>query len=109
MFKEVRHRPIFILGMPRSGTTLIEQIISNHTQVHGAGELPLMGRICSPFHLGSQAINSDNIRLARKTYLDELAKVSNGSHFVTDKMPQNFLFIGFILKAIPEASNPRYA
>ena len=97
------HTPIFILGMPRSGTTLVEQMISSHSQVHGAGELLILHRLAVPLDLGEQPINSDNILKLRKAYLNELGKVSAGSNFVTDKMPQNFQYIGLILKALPEA------
>ena len=97
------HKPIFILGMPRSGTTIVEQIISSHSQVHGAGELLILHRLAVPLDLGEQPINSDNILKLRKAYLNELGKVSAGSNFVTDKMPQNFQYIGLILKALPEA------
>jgi len=95
--------PIFILGMPRSGTTLVEQIISAHPKVQGAGELNFLKRFGVPIRRSSQAINSDNILQFRKTYLDELEKFSNAKPLVTDKMPQNFLLIDLILKALPEA------
>jgi len=95
--------PIFILGMLRSGTTLVEQIISIHSQVHGAGELPFLGRFSDTLSHGNQTVNSDNVLQIRNTYLNELNKVSNECPFVTDKMPQNFLHIGLILKALPEA------
>jgi tetratricopeptide (TPR) repeat protein len=101
--KGAPHTPIFILGMPRSGTTLVEQIISSHSHVHGAGELEILRRLAAPFNFGNKMINSDSIFQLRKAYLDELAKVSNGSNFVTDKMPRNFQYIGLILKALPEA------
>ena len=95
--------PIFILGMPRSGTTLVEQIISSHSTVYGAGELPFLARFGDPLILGDQIVNSDNILQMRNAYLCELENVSNGCQFVTDKMPQNFLQIGLLLKALPEA------
>ena len=95
--------PIFILGMLRSGTTLVEQIISNHSQVHGAGELPFLGLFGSSLSLGNQMINSDNILQIRNAYLGELVKVSSGAPFVTDKMPHNFQNIALISKALPEA------
>ena len=97
------HTPIFILGMPRSGTTLVEQIISSHSHVFGAGELAHLNRLASSLHLGNQIINSDSIFQVRIAYLTELEKVSDGSPFVTDKMPNNFLYIDLILKALPEA------
>ncbi|MDA9765646.1 sulfotransferase [Alphaproteobacteria bacterium] len=97
------HTPIFILGMPRSGTTLVEQIISSHSQVHGAGELSCFGSLATPLNLGNRIINPDSIFQVRDAYLNALGKVSNGSPLVTDKTPNNFLHIGLILKAIPEA------
>ncbi|MDA8689342.1 tetratricopeptide repeat protein, partial [Rhodobacteraceae bacterium] len=101
--KATTNTPIFILGMPRSGTTLVEQIISSHSQVRGAGELPFLGRFGSSLCYGNQIINLENILKMRNAYLNELIKVSNECPFVTDKMPQNFLFIGLLLKALPEA------
>ena len=95
--------PIFILGMPRSGTTLVEQIISSHHQVQGAGSYHLWGVFGSSFCLGDQMLNSYNASKIRKLYSTELAKVSHGKLFVTDKMPQNFLYISLILKVLPEA------
>mgnify|MGYP001405946727 CR=1 FL=1 len=89
--------------MPRSGTTLVEQIISSHSQVHGAGELPFASRFGNSLSLGNQKINSDNLLQMRNAYLDELVNVSSGAPFVTDKMPHNFLLIGLLLKALPEA------
>ena len=101
--KAAPHTPIFILGMPRSGTTLVEQIISSHSQVHGAGELPIFRRLAAQLNFGNQIINSDSIFQVRMAYLNKLEKVSGGSCFVTDKMPHNFEYIGLILKALPEA------
>ena len=97
------NNPIFIVGMPRSGTTLVEQIISSHSQVHGAGELLFMDRFGASLSRGSQTINSKNVLQTRNAYLNELKKVSNGCEFVTDKMPHNFLYTGLILEALPEA------
>ena len=95
--------PIFILGMPRSGTTLVEQIISCHSQVHGAGELSFLSRFGAKFSHGLEEISSDTLLNVRNSYLEELWKVSNNKNFVIDKMPHNFLHIGLILKALPEA------
>ena len=101
--KATKNTPIFILGMLRSGTTLVEQIISSHSQVHGAGELPFLSKYFSAMSKGNQIVNSENIFKIREAYLDELEQVSDGFPFVTDKMPQNFLHIGLLLKALPEA------
>ena len=102
-FDSAINTPIFILGMPRSGTTLVEQIVSSHSQVYGAGELTFLNRFSGSLSLGNQVVNSDNVLQIRNAYLTELDKVSNGCPFVTDKMPQNFLYIGLIFKAFPEA------
>ena len=95
--------PIFILGMPRSGTTLVEQIVSSHSQVCGAGELSFLDRFGGKLCLGDEVISSKNLLEVRKAYLNELKKVSENKPFVTDKMPHNFINIGVIVKALPEA------
>ena len=102
-FEVALQTPIFILGMPRSGTTLVEQIVSSHSQVHGAGELSFLERFGARLSLGAREINSDNLIKVRTAYLTEIKKVSENKPFLTDKMPHNFLYIGLILKALPEA------
>jgi tetratricopeptide (TPR) repeat protein len=97
------HTPIFILGMPRSGTTLVEQIISCHSQVHGAGELNFLDRFGSSIARGAKPLTTDNITMLRIKYLKELGRISNGHQFVVDKMPQNFFYVGLIFKVFPEA------
>ncbi|MEM9470129.1 MAG: tetratricopeptide repeat protein [Pseudomonadota bacterium] len=93
--------PIFIVGMPRSGTTLTEQIISSHPDVFGAGELPDIMR--TKRHIGDLKI--ENLEEAGKTYL-ELASARNKSgkfKRITDKMPGNYLNIGLITSILPDA------
>ena len=96
-------RPIFILGMPRSGTTLVEQIISSHTRVTGAGELNQVRRFGLDLAIGETSSNKESILEFRDNYLLELGKLSKGNQCVTDKMPHNFLFIPLICAALPEA------
>ena len=95
--------PIFILGMPRSGTSLVEQIISSHANVVGAGELKYIAQFGKKLPLDCKSINIEAISEFRQRYLSELSRLSNGKHFVTDKMPHNFLFIPLICAAFPEA------
>ena len=95
--------PIFIIGMPRSGTTLVEQIISSHSKVTGAGELKYISRYGLQLAVGSSSINAKVLEEFREKYLAELSKVSNGNYFITDKLPQNFCFIPLICAAFPEA------
>ena len=101
--KTVSAIPIFILGMPRSGTTLIEQIISSHSQVTAAGELRFIQQFGSEMAVDAHKLNKMNLFQLRKQYLAKIAPIADGSMFFTDKMPQNFLFIGLICRAFPEA------
>jgi len=107
-YKPLNVRPIFIVGMPRSGTTLVEQIISNHHKVHGAGELPTMDNLVAPILNGylsnNNALSEKDYLLLRQRYLYcHLSDLNSSESFITDKMPTNFENIGFILKAFPEA------
>ncbi len=104
--------PIFILGMPRSGTTLVEQILASHPQVHGAGELETLRQIIlNDFDKGNgvdfpestkQADGAD-FECAGIKYTRDSRKRSLDSQFVTDKMPDNFKYIGLIKLMLPDA------
>ena len=95
--------PIFIVGMPRSGTTLVEQIISSHSQVTGAGELSYAAQFGAAIAAGLSEANNESMLDFRSKYLKKLRSVSNGNLIVTDKMPQNFRYIGLLAAAFPEA------
>ena len=95
--------PIFIIGMPRSGTTLVEQIISSHLQVTGAGELNFAKQFGAAIATGITEVNNQSLLDFRHNYLSKLQNVSNGNLIVTDKMPQNFRYIGLLAAAFPEA------
>lgn len=101
-------RPIFIVGMPRSGTSLVEQIISSHYAVHGAGELLDFRNILTPIldnHLnkGGESFLEKDMMIIRRGYLDFLKSLKSEENIITDKMPMNFRLLGFILSAMPEA------
>ena len=95
--------PIFIVGLPRSGTTIVEQIISSHSKVTGAGELNFAAQFGSSIARGLSDSNIDSLINFRERYLFKLQSVSNGNLIVTDKMPQNFRYIGLLAAAFPEA------
>ncbi len=95
--------PIFIVGMPRSGTTLVEQIISSHSQVSGAGELLSAIIFGDSIARGLSELDSNTLLNFRESYLRILQATSNGSARVTDKMPQNFLYLGLLAAAFPDA------
>jgi tetratricopeptide (TPR) repeat protein len=101
-------RPIFIIGMLRSGTTLTEQILASHSQVYGGGELGTLTEVVLPILNAAQEssgfeLESRQIKAVRDGYLAELNGLGAEERFVTDKMPLNFRWVGFILTAIPEA------
>ena len=97
------HTPIFIVGMPRSGTTLAEQIISSHPLVTGAGELGLAAQFGSRLAAGTTSINGEALASFREQYIGGLRQFSEGNAIVTDKMPQNFALLGLITAALPDA------
>lgn len=106
-------RPIFIIGMPRSGTSLVEQILASHPQVHGGGELSLLndiseqaaqaeppGRGDYPGCLDAMSLRACN-ELARR-YLEGILRLNAAARYVTDKMPTNFFFLGTIRMLFPD-------
>ena len=101
-------RPIFIVGMPRSGTSLVEQIISSHHEVYGAGEVNNFHNIIMPI-IEKHAVNenynlkNDEFALIRKQYSNSLERFYANEKVITDKWILNFKFIGFILSAFPES------
>jgi len=92
--------PIFILGMPRSGTSLIEQIISNNNVVFGGGELNTIHEELKKI-IDSPTIEND-IDFVRERYLKKLDRFSD-KNYIIDKLPLNFLWVGYILKIFPYA------
>ncbi len=103
-------RPVFIVGMPRSGTTLVEQILASHPQVYGAGELTLLARsIIAEFPMpdgvdftGALAdASAEKFRNVARSYLEGLP--GGDVDRVTDKLPNNFLNVGMIRILFPRA------
>ena len=97
------HQPIFIVGMPRSGTTLIEQIISCHSKVYGAGELLFFSNYGANVATGLGEISMQSLLKLREKYLKQIKTQAPNVPFITDKAPHNFLFIALILSVFPEA------
>jgi len=104
--------PILIVGMPRSGTSLAEQIIASHSRVAAAGELRDLSDIAR--HIGSVpqtppvitdpgVITSQKISRHQRAYLSTLRKIAKGVDRVTDKMPTNFLYLGLAQVMLPGA------
>ena len=95
--------PVFIVGMPRSGTTLVEQIISSHPLVTGAGELPFVSQYGRSLAVEQSPVGSEALTTFSQQYRNALQNRSGGNPVVTDKMPQNFRYLGLIAAALPDA------
>jgi tetratricopeptide (TPR) repeat protein len=106
-FKPSKIQPIFIVGMPRSGTSLVEQIISSHQKTYGAGELSTLNNLIMPIVndciIQDKKVSDDDYLKIRNEYLGHISRLNAPETIITDKMPTNFRYIGFILKAFPEA------
>jgi tetratricopeptide (TPR) repeat protein len=106
-------RPVFIVGLPRSGTTLIEQILASHSQVFGAGELRyardtfeslprVMSREATPIECIPNVDRATASRLAQR-HLERLRALDDQAPRVVDKMPDNYLYLGLIATLFPRA------
>lgn len=103
--------PIFIVGMPRSGSSLVEQILASHSAVFGAGELKLLPQLCAdgarrrgrPFPGYFREMSESDWAGLGREYLDALRQRSPDTPRITDKLPENFRFIGAIHCALPRA------
>jgi tetratricopeptide (TPR) repeat protein len=107
--------PVFILGMPRSGSSLVEQILASHPDVYGAGELndlvkvfesiskPVGKKQSDTFPQGLLELDSGAFADLGKQYISRIRRYSADAKFITDKMPHNFLRIGFIRTILPNA------
>ena len=105
-------QPLFIVGMPRSGTSLVEQILASHSKVYGAGELKSVGTLLAPILSNRSDQNAsrewrqltrNELKRIHDGYLEKLTALKVPEKIITDKMPLNFRWIGFILSAFPEA------
>ena len=104
---------IFILGMPRSGTSLVEQIISSHSNVFGAGELPILSSIIKENFINEDKLsiknfneiinNKSKLMNLRNDYREFINNFHFKEKFITDKAPLNFRWIGFIKILFPNA------
>jgi tetratricopeptide (TPR) repeat protein len=97
--------PVLIVGMPRSGTTLVEQIVSSHPEVRAGGELNFWNERGAAWHqAGPAGTEAPFLRQAAAHYLRVLRAIGPRSARVTDKMPFNFLWVGLIHLAFPRAT-----
>jgi tetratricopeptide (TPR) repeat protein len=99
-------RPVFIVGMPRSGTTLVEQILASHPQFAGAGELPTLRQVIEQTGQFPNTVagwTDEAWRRIGTDYLRATHQAAAGKSHLIDKMPSNFLYAGIIARALPNA------
>ena len=92
--------PVFIVGMPRSGTTLVEQIAASHPGVHGAGELDAIAGLVQPFPEATAGLDAADMA---GRHLARLSGLAADAVRVIDKTPLNFLYLGLIALLFPKA------
>jgi hypothetical protein len=104
--------PVFVLGMPRSGTTLVEQILSSHPQVAGVGELDEIKRLLTALAKSMEVdinvhlpliLNPSRMRSVASAYLDKITRLGQGAVRVVDKTLDNSLRLGLIKVLFPRA------
>ncbi len=108
---EKKLQPIFVVGMPRSGTTLTEQILASHSKVYGAGEVGYINEISqqaeqltkSKYPACTAQLSAAQIETLRDSYLDKIKERSGEASYFVDKNPLNYHSIGFIKQVFPEA------
>ena len=100
-------RPVFIVGMFRSGSTLTEQLLAGIPGVAAGGEIDFVPRLVNtelkPYFESLIALTPERLDELAARYHAELVRVSASAHFVTDKRPDNFLYIGLIKRLFPDA------
>ena len=119
--RKLRHRDdapevVFLVGFPRSGTTLTEQVLSSHPDVYGAGELPLVGQLIQAMNHRTRDrtqrrypgnlpfLADEELASLADAYENEIRKLANGSFSVVlDKMPNNYLHVGLLAVLFPQA------
>ena len=104
---------IFILGLPRSGTSLVEQIVSSHKKVFGGGELPILPHLIKKNLLNKENHFKDNfseiikdtktLEIFKKDYLKFIKNFNYSEKYITDKAPLNFRWIGIINLIFPKS------
>jgi tetratricopeptide (TPR) repeat protein len=96
--------PIFIIGMPRSGTTLVEQILATHPKVYGAGELnDFQAAVASLLNRARTGLGAEELGWISTRYLERVRAIAPAAERITDKMPANFRYVGLIHLVLPNA------
>ena len=107
--------PVFIIGMPRSGTSLVEQILASHPEVYGAGEMPDLEKVYHSIHgpdgdlqnhkfpQGLSKLDAAGFSKLGEMYVERMRRYAPDAKYITDKLPHNFLRVGLIRAILPGA------
>lgn len=102
-------QPVFVIGMPRSGTSLVEQILASHPDVFGAGEITALtdlvakGAADADFPSGLASLTPDALEQLGAAYIDQIAAIAPPAARIVDKLPYNFRYAGLVHLALPQA------
>ncbi|MDX2038278.1 MAG: sulfotransferase [Isosphaeraceae bacterium] len=103
--------PVFVVGLPRTGTTLVEQILAAHPRIHGAGELTLVERTAAKLPLAGRslgervgALDRERLGFLAREHLECLRRLAPSADRIVDKMPENYLHLGLIAALFPRAT-----
>ena len=102
-FGDASTLPVFVVGMPRSGTTLVEQILASHPDVFGAGELDALGGFVPRFPEGVKELDAEAAADLARSHVERLSGLGGPALRVVDKTPLNFLYLGLISLLFPAA------
>jgi tetratricopeptide (TPR) repeat protein len=94
--------PVFVVGMPRSGTTLVEQVLASHPEVYGAGEITVLPEVLRAQRRLLDELTGD-LAAAGSAYVERVAALAPDKRRVVDKLPGNFRFLGLIFLMLPNA------
>jgi tetratricopeptide (TPR) repeat protein len=107
------NRPVFIVGLPRSGTTLAEQILASHSQVFAVGERPFVSQLFEELPIVMNVkkppvkcvggMDRRAVETSARTYMEQMNALDGGAPRVVDKTPENYLHLGFITALFPRA------
>ena len=109
-------QPVFIVGLPRSGTTLTEQILASHSKVHGAGELsvvrdafeslPRIMKVDAPAVQCLGRLDRESAHRLTQYHLDHLRSLNRQALRIVDKMPENYIYLGLLTALYPGRQVP---